>query len=67
MIHGTENTPGQMGQLQLQQQAQTSVMKSALDSAEQQGEALVNMIEESTVPTNAPLEDGKGQTIDLLA
>jgi hypothetical protein len=56
-----------MNQVQLQSQAQTSVMKSALDNAEQQGDAMVNMIQQSSVPQNAPLEAGQGQQVDLLA
>lgn len=67
MTQDIASTHTAMNQVQLQSQAQTSVMKSALDNAEQQGDAMVNMIQQSGVPQNAPLEAGQGQQVDLLA
>lgn len=67
MTEGIAGAQSQMSQMQLQSQVQTSVMKNALDSAEQQGQSLVEMMQESTPQQAAPLEASKGQTIDLLA
>ena len=39
-----------MSQAKVQQQASLSVMKSAMTTAEQDGEALINMLNNSSIP-----------------
>jgi hypothetical protein len=57
-----------MNQAQVMQQAQTSVMKSALDTAEAQGQAMVGLIQESSsLAGAASLDPMLGQQVNELA
>jgi len=58
-----------MQQAQLAQQAQTSVMASALDSVEAQGGAVVDMINSSSVNGQSQVftDPMLGQNVDILA
>jgi hypothetical protein len=67
MIESLASAYTSMNQSQVMQQAQTSVMKSALDAAEAQGEAVVNLLQESSaIAGPAALDPMMGQNVNVL-
>ncbi|MFP4378309.1 MAG: YjfB family protein [Spirochaetales bacterium] len=67
MIESLSSAYAGMNQAQVMQQAQTSVMKSALDTAEAQGQAVVGLIQESSSAGAASLDPMLGQHVNELA
>ncbi|MFW5712522.1 MAG: YjfB family protein [bacterium] len=78
MVDSISNASVNMNQAQLMQQVQVSLLDKSLETAETQGEEMVNLIEESgqaaeqasqnTAQQASPITDpAVGQNIDILA
>ena len=69
MIDSISSAATSMSQAALQQQAQTSVLASAIDTAETQGEAVVDLINVSSVSGQQQVftDPLLGQNVNVLA